>query len=112
MSGRGETPEEESDSNAAAAAESLAFGQTLYDEDGEPVGTIRGMEESGVFVTTREGLESLSIEHARSGHNFGEAELMWRCIECGEMGQIEDDLPETCPSCGTEKEDLMYWTED
>ena len=112
MSGRGETPDEESETEASDEAEALSFGQTLYDEDGNPVGTIRGMESSGIFVTTREGTESLSVEHARSGHDFGEAELMWRCMECGEMGKIENDLPEECPNCGTEKENLMYWTED
>lgn len=110
MSGRGETPEEESE--ATHESGSLSFGQTLYDEDGSAVGTIRGLEESGVFVTLREGLESLSIEHARSGQSFGEAELMWRCMECGEMGRLDTGLPENCPNCGTEKEDLMYWTED
>ncbi|MFC7143004.1 hypothetical protein ACFQMA_25225 [Halosimplex aquaticum] len=112
MSGRGETPDEESDQEATDEATSLSFGQTLYDENGVPVGSVRGMEESGVFVTTREGVKSLSIEHARSGHSFGEAELMWRCTECGEMGEIEDGLPDQCPNCGTEKENLMYWTED
>ncbi|WP_123538538.1 DUF7130 family rubredoxin-like protein [Halosimplex salinum] len=112
MSGRGETPDEESDQQATDDVESLSFGQTLFDDAGRPVGTIRGIEEGGVFVTTREGVESLSVEHARSGHSFGEAELMWRCTNCGEMGEIQDGLPDTCPGCGTEKEDLMYWTED
>ena len=112
MSGRGETPQSSADEAAVKAAESLSFGQTLYDEDGNSVGTIRGMESSGVFVTTREGLQGLNVGHSRSGHNFGEAELMWRCIECGEMSEIENALPEQCPNCGTEKENLMYWTED
>lgn len=39
---------------------------------------------------------------------FGEAELMWRCWGCGEMGDIEDDLPEECPTCGARREDLYY----
>jgi rubrerythrin len=112
MSGRGETPAEESDGEATEEAASLSFGQTLYDDDGEAVGTVRGMEEGGVFVTTRDGIEGLSVEHARSGHSFGEAELMWRCTVCGEMGAIDDGLPDRCPGCGSEKEALMYWTED
>ena len=37
---------------------------------------------------------------------------MWRCTVCGEMGEIDGGLPDTCPSCDTEKENLMYWTED
>ncbi|WP_135366520.1 DUF7130 family rubredoxin-like protein [Halosimplex halophilum] len=112
MSGRGETPTEESDAEATEEATSLSFGQTLYDKGGQPVGNVRGMEEGGVFVTTREGVEGLSVEHARSGHSFGEAELMWRCTVCGEMGEIDEGLPDRCPGCGTEKEALMYWTED
>jgi DNA-directed RNA polymerase subunit RPC12/RpoP len=114
MSGRGETPDEESDAESTDEATSLSFGQTLYDEGGQPVGTVRGMEEGGVFLSTRDGIEGLSIEHARSGHSFGEAELMWRCLNCGEMGELDDEdgLPEVCPSCGTERENLMYWTED
>lgn len=109
MSGRGETPEEE---GGQVDRVSIEPGQTLYDEDGTPVGEVRGVEEGGLFVTVREGVESLSIEHARSGQSFGEAELMWRCMNCGEMGQINEGLPEQCPNCGIEKEELMWWTED
>ena len=113
MSGRGETPEaDDGEEQAEPSGVQVAFGQTLYTEDGDPVGTIRGVEEGGVFVSTRGGAESLSIEHARSGQSFGEAELMWRCQECGEMGEIDDGLPDTCPNCGSEREALMYWTED
>ena len=108
MSGRGEKPDAEDESEAL----SLAFGESLYNEAGEEVGTVRGLEEGGVYVTTREGVEGMSIEHARSGHGFGEAELMWRCTQCGEMGDIGKDIPDECPNCGAPKEDLMYWTED
>lgn len=111
MSGRGETPEED-EAEAERRAESVGFGEPVYNADGEVLGTVRGMEEGGFFVTTREGVEGLSIEHSRSGHGFGEAELVWRCTVCGEMGEIDEGLPETCPNCGTEKEALMYWTED
>lgn len=108
----GETPAKEGDEEAVEAIEHLNFGQTVYDEDGNEIGRIRGFEQSGFFVTTREGAEAMSVEHARSGQSFGEAELMWRCMECGEMGDIEGGLPDDCPNCGTEREDLMYWTED
>lgn len=108
MSGYGETPDNEDQ----AEVNELSFGTALYTEDGTKVGTIRGMTDAGVFVTVREGAEGLSVEHARSGHNFGMAELMWRCMECGEMGEIDDGLPDTCPNCDAQKEELMYWTED
>ena len=108
MSGRGETPEEDGESVDL----DVAIGTTLYTEDGRAVGTVRGLEEGGLFVTLREGAEALSVEHARSGHSFGEAELMWRCQSCGEMGEIDEGLPDECPSCGAPVEDIMYWTED
>ena len=106
------TGERPADGESVDAVPEIAFGQTVYDEDGVELGTIRGIDAAGFFVTTRDGDQSLSVEHARSGQSFGEAELMWRCIECGEMGEIDEGLPDTCPNCGTEKENLMYWTED
>ena len=112
MSGHGETPAEEGEEEAGETIMQLDLGQTVYDEDGESLGKIRGFERGGFFVTTREGIEGLSVEHARSGHEYGEAELMWRCTNCGEMGDIEDGLPDNCPNCGVEKEQLYYWTED
>ncbi|MDS0284605.1 DUF7130 family rubredoxin-like protein [Haloarcula onubensis] len=112
MTGRGETPDREADAEATEEATALSFGQVLYDDAGRPVGSVRGMEAGGVFLTTRDGVESLSVEHARSGHAFGQAELMWRCMNCGEMGDIDGDLPANCPNCGVDREDLMYWTED
>lgn len=112
MSGRGETPGKDGDEEATDEAESVGFGTEVYNADGTLLGTVRGIESGGFFVSTRDGVENLSIEHSRSGHEFGEAELMWRCTKCGEMGEIDEGLPETCPNCGVEKEALMYWTED
>jgi rubrerythrin len=111
MSGHGETPDDD-EMDGRKEVDSVAFGETVYNEDGAELGQVRGIEEGGFFVSSREGIEHLSIEHARSGHEFGEAELMWRCTVCGEMGEIDDGLPDECPNCGTEKENLMYWTED
>ncbi|WP_254766338.1 DUF7130 family rubredoxin-like protein [Salinilacihabitans rarus] len=108
----GETPAREGEEEALKDVHEVDFGQRVYDEDGNELGRVRGFERSGFFVTTREGAEAMSVEHARSGHEFGEAHLMWRCTECGEMGDIEGGLPEECPNCGTRKENLMYWTED
>lgn len=38
--------------------------------------------------------------------------VMWRCSECGEMGRLDDELPEACPACGAEREELYRWEED
>jgi len=112
MTSGGETPSAEGEAEAEEQVNQLDLGQVVYDEDGQALGEIRGFEKGGFFVTTREGVESLSVEHARAGHDFGEAELMWRCTECGEMGDIDEGLPDECPGCGEPKEALMYWTED
>ncbi|WP_135821809.1 DUF7130 family rubredoxin-like protein [Halostella litorea] len=112
MAGGGETPAAEGEEEAEEEVNRLDIGQTVYDEDGTELGHIRGFDRGGFFVSTRDGVEGLSVEHARSGHEFGEAELMWRCTECGEMGEIDEGLPDRCPGCGSEKEALMYWTED
>lgn len=108
MSGRGEVGPEGTEHEPVE----LAPGQSLYTEDGREAGTVRGVEERGVFLALREGIEALSVEHARSGHAFGEAELVWRCLACGEMGHLGPGLPEQCPSCGGRREDITYWTED
>lgn len=109
MSGRGETPEADGEEMESL---NVTVGDVLYTEDGTDVGTVRGIEEGGLFVSLRSGIESLSIEHARSGQSFGEAELMWRCMTCGEMGELDKGVPAACPNCESPREDLMYWTED
>jgi len=89
----------------------LTVGQTVYDDDGTELGTVRGFDEDGFFVTTRAGIAALSIGHERAGHEFGEAELVWRCSQCGALGNL-DELPDACPDCDAPREDLYYWTED
>ncbi|MFB6167900.1 MAG: rubredoxin-like domain-containing protein [Haloferacaceae archaeon] len=90
----------------------VGVGQTLYTADGRAVGTVRGVDEDSLVVSVRDDVGSFSVEHVRAGHAFGEAELVWRCTECGEVGQLTESLPEVCPGCGVEREALMYWTED
>jgi len=89
----------------------LAVGWAVYDADGTAHGTIRGFDEDGFVVTTRDGIEALSIGHERAGHEFGEAELVWRCSRCGVVGDT-DEMPEGCPDCGAPRGDPYYWTED
>ena len=110
MSGLDETPDGESEVTEEFGK--TVIGETLYDESGDAAGTVRGMSEDGIFVTTQDGYESLSVEHVRSGHSFGEAELVWWGTNCGEMGEIEGGLPDTCPGCDTRRENLTYWIED
>ncbi|MFB6146117.1 MAG: hypothetical protein ABEJ08_00335 [Halobacteriaceae archaeon] len=90
----------------------IAIGETLYDEDGNRVGTVRGFETDGLSVATAEGIKSLSTGHARAGGSFGEAHLVWRCAECGAVGDIEGGVPAACPDCDAPREALYYRTED
>ncbi|WP_435063448.1 DUF7130 family rubredoxin-like protein [Halobaculum sp. EA56] len=88
----------------------ISVGQSVYDDDGNELGTVRGIDDAGFYVLSTEDTGRVTLEEARSA--FGESYVMWRCWECGEMGQIEGDLPAQCPDCGAPREDLYYWVED
>ena len=88
------------------------FGTTVYTEDGIEIGQIRGVDDDGLYISLRDGIEGLSVEHVRSGQTFGEAELVWRCWECGELGRLEADVPDPCSNCGADREEPYCWTDD
>ncbi|AEN06614.1 rubredoxin-like domain-containing protein [Halolamina sp.] len=89
----------------------VTIGTTVYDENGKALGEVRGITDGGFVISTGDGVEALSIEHERAGHEYGEAELLWRCADCGELGEVED-IPDECPSCGADKTALYYCIED
>lgn len=89
----------------------VGLGDAVFDAEGNELGTVRGFDQDGLFVTTREGFEGLSVGHERAGHELGEAELLWRCSACGALGPVEG-FPDGCPDCGAAREQLYYWTED
>lgn len=88
----------------------VSIGASLYDEEGDLVGEVRGFDDSGVYVST-DGFDPSSVSHETVTKEAGEGELMWRCAECGEVGRI-DEMPEECPSCPAPKTELYYWMED
>jgi hypothetical protein len=88
----------------------LKPGQRVYDEDGEPIGVIQGITDLGVAVNTLDDVDTLSLRQSPSV-NVGEGYLVWRCSECGELGDI-DRLPDCCPSCGAGKDTLYAYLED
>jgi rubrerythrin len=90
-----------------AQPERVDLGQKIYDESGEFLGTVRGFDENGFYVNAEEDLELLDEQ---GGGSHADA-LMWRCWECGEMGQL-GGIPEECPACGAQKEEIYYWQED
>ncbi len=83
-------------------------GKTVFDEDGDPLGVIREQTSGGFVVSVSTDRPE---SHRSTSGEFGEAYLMWRCMECGEMGSIES-IPEECPGCTASRESLYYWTED
>ncbi len=88
----------------------VSIGQSVYDVDGNELGTVRGVDDDGFYVLTPADSKSVSLTEARDV--FGTAYVMWRCWECGEMGEIRSGLPANCPSCDAPREDLYYWAED
>jgi hypothetical protein len=87
----------------------LALGQIVYDADGTELGTVRGFDQNGFYVSaTTEAAVMPSVDSA--GSKSADA-LMWRCWECGEMGRLSE-MPESCPACGAPKEEIYYWQED
>jgi len=87
---------------------SAAVGTTVFDSDGNRLGVVRERTSSGFVVSERTDQPDT---HRSTSGEFGEAYLMWRCMECGEMGSIEL-LPDECPSCEAGRESLYYSTED
>jgi len=87
------------------------LGDGIYTAEGARVGTIRGFDDQGFYVSLRDGVAAPTPSESSTGGGAGEFDLMWRCWQCGEMGQIED-IPDTCPSCGAGAEELYYWSED
>jgi len=92
-------------------APSVSLGEGIYTDGGDRVGTIRGFDESGFYVTIKAGVDAPIPEEHSTGGEVGEMDLMWRCWQCGETGKI-DEMPDHCPSCGASAEELYYWTED
>lgn len=88
----------------------VEIGETIYNEDGESLGTVRGIDDDGFYVLAPEGAPETSLAETRelTGRDY----IMWRCWECGEMGKIKGDLPANCPGCDAPREELYYWAED
>lgn len=89
----------------------VEIGERVYDEEGNELGSVRGLDRAGFYVLVGGHADELApITDIRD--ITGTAYVMWRCWECGEMGKIEESLPEHCPNCGAAREELYYWAED
>lgn len=107
---------------------SIESGDTVYDDDGRVLGIVTDFTDEGFAVEVIEagpnvtGTDSDAESSDASegddtedipGKDFGEGYLMWRCEDCGEMGELDDDgIPEECPNCGAPKEHIHMAQED
>ena len=54
----------------------------------------------------------MTVRNRRLADGYlGEAYLVWRCLNCGETGSLEE-FPTYCPDCRAGRESLTYWVED
>lgn len=102
----------------STAAESIDPGEPVFDDDGELLGYVNGYTDDGFEVETAAGdspsgdsSEGVGSEEV-PGQTFGEGYLMWKCTECGEMGDLDDGMPEVCPNCGAPREAIAEARED
>ncbi|WP_267641135.1 DUF7130 family rubredoxin-like protein [Haloarchaeobius amylolyticus] len=100
-----------SDDTTTDEAVSIDVGQTVCTPSGDEIGEIRGFTSEGVEVALHDEVATTSPE-SEPGQTFGEGYLMWECEACGEMGDLEDGMPDACPSCGASKEHLFRARED
>ncbi|MBX0297948.1 DUF7130 family rubredoxin-like protein [Haloarcula nitratireducens] len=119
-----------SEDSTSEASTSIEAGLMVYDLDGSELGVITGMtnrgfevsmqaeiedvdedgyatlaspaEEREQAVTTNEESLHKSEQENNPGGEFGEGYIMWRCENCGEMGDLDDGLPTECPACGSD----------
>lgn len=104
------------DTTAEAEQRPIEPGMVVYNHEGDQLGVVTEMTGEGFEVSIRE--ERLSVDEEgyadvqehNPGQEFGEGYIMWRCDECGEMGELEDGLPDECPNCGAEA--VRKWKED
>lgn len=88
----------------------LKPGQRVYDEHGREIGLIQSITDIGVEVNTHDKVDTLSLKRTPTT-NVAEGYLVWRCTECGELGDV-NHVPDRCPSCGSGREELYAYLED
>jgi len=100
----------------------IETGDTVYDDQGHVVGIVSEFTDEGFGVETIDAGPTVEKtgsagpdegdEEDIPGKEFGEGYLMWRCEDCGEMGELDDGFPEECPNCGAPKEHIHQAQED
>ncbi|AUV84018.1 hypothetical protein C2R22_15885 [Salinigranum rubrum] len=67
-------------------------------------------EEPSAVTESRAVRPPVAVRNKRLAEGFGEALLVWRCLDCGALGSL-DAFPARC-GCGARREDLAYVVED
>ncbi|MFW5905483.1 MAG: DUF7130 family rubredoxin-like protein [Halorhabdus sp.] len=89
---------------------SIEPGELVYDSNRQVVGRVSGLTDAG-FEAEAIAPDESEVEEL-PGKEFGEGYLMWRCGDCGEMGELEEGLPESCPNCDAPREAITAVEED
>lgn len=88
-------------------------GERVFDDDGHPVGLVVGLTDDGFQVEASDSTNPHDGDQEEMpGQGAGEGYLMWRCAECGAMGELDDGMPSTCPNCGAAGKDVSEVVED
>ncbi len=82
-------------------------GEAVYSSDGELIGHITEIDTEGIHLIPAGKDEPTVL----AGRGYGEADLVWRCGKCGEVGEL-DTMPDNCPNCGASREEIYYLTQD
>lgn len=85
-------------------------GAPIYDQHGRKLGTIDRYTDLGIEVELLDTVEEITLRR-RATADFGEGYLVWRCAACGEIGDLAV-IPDACPDCGAQKEELYAYLED
>ncbi|MFC6757119.1 MULTISPECIES: DUF7130 family rubredoxin-like protein [Haloarcula] len=96
---------------------SVQRNEEIFNDDGTLVGIVGDATAAGFTVET---VASVTVAHGDAarhddedpGQEFGEGYIMWRCTECGELGELDEGFPETCPNCGAPREAITKDRED
>jgi len=89
----------------------VQMGATVYDEDGNALGTIQGVDDHGFHVASDATIEVIAEDHRSTGL-AGKAELTWRCSECGTIGKISEMPEDGCEDCDAPQEAIYYHVQD
>jgi Zn finger protein HypA/HybF involved in hydrogenase expression len=95
-------------STSGVDAPTVREGETVFNKDGERLGSIAGFDQRGFRVVFE---KNVTVHPEARSSLSGEVELVWRCATCGEVGEIAE-IPDECPGCDAPREELYYWIED